>query len=235
MGRGRVQLKRIENKISRQVTFSKRRTGLLKKAHEISVLCDAQLALIVISSRGKLFEYSTHSSMEAILERYQRCSYADKLPNAPHTQTPGSWTLESSKPMEKIEVLEKNIKHYVAEGLDSLNHRELHSVEQNIDTALKRIRARKNQLMHESISKLHKKEKAMQEQMNTLYKKLNHKEGTTEPQPPQTQALDPIESLASRGDQFLESDVMEDGYGGAQHMSATSLPPWMLQHKHVVQ
>ena len=59
MGRGRVQLKRIENKISRQVTFSKRRTGLLKKAHEISVLCDAEVALIVFSTKGKLFEYST--------------------------------------------------------------------------------------------------------------------------------------------------------------------------------
>lgn len=61
MGRGRVQLKLIENKISRQVTFSKRRTGLLKKAHEISVLCDAQVALIVFSTKGKLFEYSSDS------------------------------------------------------------------------------------------------------------------------------------------------------------------------------
>ena len=59
MGRGRVQLKRIENKINRQVTFSKRRTGLLKKAHEISVLCDAEVALIVFSHKGKLFDYST--------------------------------------------------------------------------------------------------------------------------------------------------------------------------------
>ncbi|KAL7190632.1 hypothetical protein ACSBR2_022837 [Camellia fascicularis] len=59
MGRGRVQLKRIENKISRQVTFSKRRSGLLKKAHEISVLCDAEVALIVFSTKGKLSEYST--------------------------------------------------------------------------------------------------------------------------------------------------------------------------------
>lgn len=61
MGRGRVQLRRIENKISRQVTFSKRRSGLLKKAHEISVLCDAEVALIVFSTKGKLFEYSTDS------------------------------------------------------------------------------------------------------------------------------------------------------------------------------
>lgn len=59
MGRGRVQLKRIENKINRQVTFSKRRTGLLKKSHELSVLCDADVALIVFSSKGKLFEYSS--------------------------------------------------------------------------------------------------------------------------------------------------------------------------------
>ncbi|OMP10420.1 Transcription factor, MADS-box [Corchorus olitorius] len=61
MGRGRVQLRRIENKISRQVTFSKRRSGLLKKAHEISVLCDADVALIVFSNKGKLFEYSNDS------------------------------------------------------------------------------------------------------------------------------------------------------------------------------
>ncbi|RXH89696.1 hypothetical protein DVH24_032053 [Malus domestica] len=59
MGRGKVQMKRIENKISRQVTFSKRRSGLLKKAHEISVLCDAEVAVIVFSTVGKLFEYST--------------------------------------------------------------------------------------------------------------------------------------------------------------------------------
>ncbi|KAL6957347.1 Agamous-like MADS-box protein ap1 [Sarracenia purpurea var. burkii] len=64
MGRGRVQLKRIENKINRQVTFSKRRSGLLKKAHEISVLCDAEVALIIFSTKGKLFEYSTDSCID---------------------------------------------------------------------------------------------------------------------------------------------------------------------------
>ena len=61
MGRGKVQLKRIENKINRQVTFSKRRNGLLKKAHEISVLCDAEVAVIVFSPKGKLYEYATDS------------------------------------------------------------------------------------------------------------------------------------------------------------------------------
>ena len=57
MGRGRVELKRIENKINRQVTFSKRKTGLLKKAKELSVLCDAEVAPVIFSPRGKLFTF----------------------------------------------------------------------------------------------------------------------------------------------------------------------------------
>ncbi|KAG6502301.1 hypothetical protein ZIOFF_042193 [Zingiber officinale] len=63
MGRGKVELKRIENKVNRQVTFSKRRNGLLKKAYELSVLCDAEIGLVIFSSRGKLFEFSSSSEL----------------------------------------------------------------------------------------------------------------------------------------------------------------------------
>jgi len=59
MVRGKTQMKRIENATSRQVTFSKRRNGLLKKAFELSVLCDAQVALIIFSPRGKLYEFAS--------------------------------------------------------------------------------------------------------------------------------------------------------------------------------
>lgn len=58
MGRGKIEIKRIENTTNRQVTFCKRRNGLLKKAYELSVLCDAEIALIVFSSRGRLYEYA---------------------------------------------------------------------------------------------------------------------------------------------------------------------------------
>ena len=64
MGRGRVELKRIENMINRQVTFAKRRNGLLKKAYELSVLCDAEVALIIFSTRGKLYEFCSTSKYE---------------------------------------------------------------------------------------------------------------------------------------------------------------------------
>ncbi|RRT40394.1 hypothetical protein B296_00022680 [Ensete ventricosum] len=73
MGRGKIEIKRIENTTNRQVTFCKRRNGLLKKAYELSVLCDAEVALIVFSSRGRLYEYANnkyvgvlHSTFHAI-------------------------------------------------------------------------------------------------------------------------------------------------------------------------
>ncbi|KAG6657145.1 hypothetical protein CIPAW_04G069700 [Carya illinoinensis] len=59
MVRGKIQMKLIENTTSRQVTFSKRRQGLLKKAFELSVLCDAEVAVIVFSQKGRLYEFSS--------------------------------------------------------------------------------------------------------------------------------------------------------------------------------
>ncbi|KAF1860090.1 hypothetical protein Lal_00027943 [Lupinus albus] len=69
MGRGKIEIKKIENLNSRQVTFSKRRNGLMKKARELSVLCDAEVAVIIFSSTGKLYEFS-NTSMEHTLSRY---------------------------------------------------------------------------------------------------------------------------------------------------------------------
>ena len=61
MGRGKVEIRRIENKTTRQVTFTKRRNGLLKKAYELSLLCDAEVALVIFSGGGRLFEFSSSS------------------------------------------------------------------------------------------------------------------------------------------------------------------------------
>jgi hypothetical protein len=58
MGRVKLEIKKIENPTNRQVTYSKRRNGLIKKAYELSVLCDIDLALIVFSPSGKLTQYS---------------------------------------------------------------------------------------------------------------------------------------------------------------------------------
>lgn len=234
MGRGKVQLKRIENKISRQVTFSKRRSGLLKKAHEISVLCDADVALIIFSTKGKLFEYSTESSMERILERYERYSYEERKFALPESQSQTTnWTLEVPKLKSRIEVLQRNIRHYVGEELNSLSLRELQSLEQQIDTSLKRVRSRKNQFMHETISELQKKEKKLQEQNHQLAKQIKEREknmgnNSANMALPQSSRPQPLPSLTV-GRSFEQRGAKERG-NETRQVSTSSMPPWMLRH-----
>ncbi|KAL8162637.1 hypothetical protein V2J09_014126 [Rumex salicifolius] len=71
MVRGKIEIKKIDNPASRQVTFSKRRKGLFKKAEELSVLCEAQVGVIVISSTSKVYEFSnTGGSLKTLLDEY---------------------------------------------------------------------------------------------------------------------------------------------------------------------
>ncbi|XP_050104480.1 truncated transcription factor CAULIFLOWER A-like isoform X2 [Malus sylvestris] len=189
MGRGKVQMKRIENKISRQVTFSKRRSGLLKKAHEISVLCDAEVAVIVFSTVGKLFEYSTDFSMVRILDRYDQYSYAERQRTGADSESQENWPVEYPKLAARIEVLQRKLRNFVGEDLDPLSLRELQDLEQQLDTALKRIRTRKNQLVHESISEMDKKRKALRELNKSLAKKVKENKTMLEEEHDQVQLV----------------------------------------------
>ncbi|CAN6542885.1 unnamed protein product [Malus baccata var. baccata] len=59
MMREKIQIKKIDYLPARQVTFSKRRRGIFKKAGELSVLCDSEVAVIIFSQTGKLFDFSS--------------------------------------------------------------------------------------------------------------------------------------------------------------------------------
>ncbi|XP_050212842.1 agamous-like MADS-box protein AGL104 [Mercurialis annua] len=70
MGRVKLEIKRIENTTNRQVTFSKRRNGLIKKAYELSILCDIDVALIMFSPSGRLSHFSGKKRIEDVFARY---------------------------------------------------------------------------------------------------------------------------------------------------------------------
>ncbi|KAG2610740.1 hypothetical protein PVAP13_4KG215200 [Panicum virgatum] len=70
MGRVKLQIKRIENTTNRQVTFSKRRNGLIKKAYELSVLCDIDIALIMFSPSNRLSHFSGRRRIEDVITKY---------------------------------------------------------------------------------------------------------------------------------------------------------------------
>lgn len=72
MARGKIEIKRIENSTNRQVTYSKRRNGIFKKASELTVLCDAKVSIIMLSSTGKLHEYISPSTTYVSLKPYLR-------------------------------------------------------------------------------------------------------------------------------------------------------------------
>ncbi|CAI0381290.1 unnamed protein product [Linum tenue] len=158
MGRGRVELKRIENKINRQVTFAKRRNGLLKKAYELSVLCDAEVALIIFSNRGKLYEFCSSSSMLKTLERYQKCNYG-----APESTVSAREALEISSQQEylklkaRYEALQRSQRNLLGEDLGPLSTKELESLERQLDMSLKQIRSTRTQYMLDQLTDLQRK------------------------------------------------------------------------------
>ncbi|XP_051551420.1 myocyte-specific enhancer factor 2B-like isoform X1 [Myxocyprinus asiaticus] len=73
MGRKKIQISRILDQRNRQVTFTKRRFGLMKKAYELSVLCDCEIALIIFNSTNRLFQYAS-TDMDKVLLKYTEYS-----------------------------------------------------------------------------------------------------------------------------------------------------------------
>ncbi|KAJ0920358.1 putative transcription factor MADS-type1 family [Helianthus annuus] len=73
MGRVKLKIKRLENISNRQVTFSKRRNGILKKAKELSVLCDIDIILLLFSPTGKPTLFTgQRSNIDEVIAKFAR-------------------------------------------------------------------------------------------------------------------------------------------------------------------
>uniref|UniRef100_A0A4W5KH69 Myocyte enhancer factor 2cb n=1 Tax=Hucho hucho TaxID=62062 RepID=A0A4W5KH69_9TELE len=95
MGRKKIQITRIMDERNRQVTFTKRKFGLMKKAYELSVLCDCEIALIIFNSTNKLFQYAS-TDMDKVLLKYTEY-------NEPHESRTNSDIVEVS-PLQVYDV-----------------------------------------------------------------------------------------------------------------------------------
>nr|ADD10734.1 MADS-domain transcription factor [Zea mays] len=169
MGRGNVELKRIENKISRQVTFAKRRNGLLKKAYELSLLCDAEVALIIFSGRGRLFEFSSSSCMYKTLERYRSSNYSQEVKTPLDTEIKYQDYLKLRTRVEFLQTTQRNI---LGEDLGPLSMKELEQLEDQIEISLKHISSRKNQMLLDQLFDLKSKEQELLDLNKDLRKQL---------------------------------------------------------------
>ncbi|XP_050276176.1 agamous-like MADS-box protein AGL27 [Quercus robur] len=182
MGRKKVVLKRIEDKSSRQVTFSKRRSGLIKKARELSVLCDVEIALCVFSSRGKLYEFSSGNSLSKILDRYQSRFQVEmkesKGLNDIEKNHLEDASLEDVSLPSHAELLEMVQSQLEGPNVEQLSVTDLVKLERQFNAALSQTRSRKTQLMLESIMSLHEKERMLREEKKLLQRKIRATQDT---------------------------------------------------------
>jgi hypothetical protein len=157
MARGKVQLRRIENAVHRQVTFCKRRTGLLKKAKELSVLCDAEVALIVFSASGKLYELATKGTMQGIIEKYAKSTTPGAQPEpAVNTQTQDPKE-EISMLRQEVEILQKGLRYMFGGGSGLMTLNELLVLEKHLEYWIYHIHSAKMDILFQEIQLLRNK------------------------------------------------------------------------------
>ncbi|RXH74076.1 hypothetical protein DVH24_021256 [Malus domestica] len=153
MAREKIQIKKIDNATARQVTFSKRRRGLFKKAEELSVLCDADIALIIFSSTGKLFEYAS-SSMKEILERHNLHSKnLDKL-EQPSLELQLVENSNYSRLSKEIAAKSHQLRQMRGEEIQGLSLEELQQLEKSLEAGLGGVVEKKSEKIMKEINDL---------------------------------------------------------------------------------
>ncbi|CAL0327004.1 unnamed protein product [Lupinus luteus] len=169
MARGKIQIKRIENTTNRQVTYSKRRNGLFKKANELTVLCDAKVSIIMFSSTGKLHEYiSPSNSTKQFFDQYQMTVGTDLWSS--HYEN----MQENLKDLKEVNRnLRKEIRQRVGECLEDMSIEELTLLEDDMDKAAKVVRERKYKVITNQIDTQRKKMNNEKEVQNRLLRDLD--------------------------------------------------------------
>ncbi|CAF2147067.1 hypothetical protein BRARA_A00398 [Brassica rapa] len=171
MGRGKIAIKRIDNSTSRQVTFSKRRNGLLKKAKELAILCDAEVGVIIFSSTGRLYEFSS-SSMKSIIDRYSeaKCETSSEINPASEIKF---WQKEAAILKRQLHSLQENHRQMMGEELSGLSVEDLQKLENQLELSLHDVRMKKDQMLLEEIQELNREGNLLHKENLDLHKKLN--------------------------------------------------------------
>lgn len=141
----------------------------MKKAEELSVLCDAEVALIIFSATGKLYEYAS-SSMKDMLEKYKLHSESLDTVDQPSLEL----QLESSDRSRLSEVADKSyqLRQLKGEDLQALDIEELQQLEKVLSTGLNRVLATKDERFASEIAKLQSKGAQLEEENRKLEQKM---------------------------------------------------------------
>ncbi|KAL6867709.1 hypothetical protein ACP4OV_015733 [Aristida adscensionis] len=151
--RERIAIRRIDNLAARQVTFSKRRRGLFKKAEELSILCDAEVGLVVFSATGKLFHFAS-SSMKQIIDRYDSHSKTLQKSEVPSQLADNS---ACARLREELTEASMKLRQMRGEELHRLNVQQLQELEKSLESGLGSVLKTKSQKILDEINGLERK------------------------------------------------------------------------------
>ncbi|CAI9755964.1 unnamed protein product [Fraxinus pennsylvanica] len=177
MARGKIQMKRIENPVHRQVTFCKRRAGLLKKAKELSVLCDAEIGVLIFSSHEKLYELATKGSMQSLIERYMKCNPPGVQTEHPRDKQVMDLKEEISMLKHEIDALQKGLRFTSGGGVGATTLDELNDLEKHLEVCVYQIRSTKMDIMFQEIELLKNKEGILTAANEHLREKIEEQYG----------------------------------------------------------
>ncbi|XP_051198415.1 MADS-box transcription factor 30-like isoform X2 [Lolium perenne] len=168
MGRGRTEIRRIPNAVSRQVTFGKRRAGLLKKANELAVLCDVDVGLLVFSDAGQPFHYcSPHTSWSELIQRYESFTSAEFQGTG--DEDDDQMLTEISELRRERDRLEASLRRQTGEDLPSgATKEELDNLDQQLELTLGRVREMKDELLSQQLDESHRKVHILEDQNSFL-------------------------------------------------------------------
>ncbi|CAH2063840.1 unnamed protein product, partial [Thlaspi arvense] len=225
MGRGRIEIKKIENVNSRQVTFSKRRNGLMKKARELSILCDANVALIIFSSTGKIYDFSS-GCMEQILSRYGYSSATGDHKQREQqlllcsSQENGAVLRKEDCMKNELERLQLAIERLKGKELDGMSFSDLISLENQLNDSLHSVKDQKTQILLNQVERSRLQEKKALEENQLLRKQVEMLgRGSCGPK-----GLSEIPQLSSpQADPESSSSDDDENENEEQHHSDTSL------------
>ncbi|KAK4485844.1 hypothetical protein RD792_008491 [Penstemon davidsonii] len=145
MGRGKIEIKRIENSSNRQVTYSKRRNGLMKKAKEISVLCDAHVSVIIFASSGKMHEFCSPSTkLVDMLDQYHKLS-GKRLWDAKHEHLDN----EINRIKKENDSMQIELRHLKGEDITTLNYKELMVLEEALENGISALKSKQNEMIED--------------------------------------------------------------------------------------